>query len=998
MSSGRDLNQREYLLSDLIELVKTNNLAEIRSVLRRDRSWTFDRGRDEESADYANFATKEAILSGNIAAAQLFFDEGVYINGSAYEYADKSGYTQVSFLESAISTGNLDMVELLVERGATVKQRNSNGNNNAHHAIMAAIENGNAEVADYLFQKGADPNEYYNRDHHMAGMTYLAHAARLGHLDLAEVIIRHAGSDVVSHAIYSAKKSYVDASYSFGRESRFETMAKTLKQNYSDKERKSKVEYAARSDYGKEDLKMFDKNKAELIERLEREQTEYENTIKTLLDFAPGQDFHEDADPNKFGLSFLKELRSLAGLNFVGVSVGCKPVTREMLTAMNLPDVDKAIFTLSDIDKIADTRRRNLLRTRVNKVINERAGLIKTIKPDEVMNLVPLAVAATSVEARGNVFSHILRKIAKYEGVNTLNRKGHSLLYRAVKKGDVALVWALLSHGANPNLQSKKGYPLITAVREIYNDSSRYGYRKEPSKEHLEIMHLLLAKGADPNVREKYVGTALEQAGESACMEAFNTLLPVTTLSDVIYPEYEDRHTHKKNYPWYTNIMHSAYEHAARRGSQFRRDEWKQMMLILKEKGADLNQLSVHGRSLLDAVMRDFPSYGEVMEAARAFESSMGGYPNGAEYRRRQKANYTDVLYSTQKSFFMQLDMLIFLLDLGADPTRKYGEDETTALHGLINSVGLSHIPGGYARVIDLCIARGFDINTADKNGNTLLHLAADGKVSAVKYLLSRGANTNLRNKDGLTPLHLAAGRGFHGSSPEIVKLLVQHGADDDAIHGASTYAQEQQNKWKASESFKAWKYGVQKEWLDEYNSSFVYLANPEQSRVKAADSMSDVELIRSLRAVPTVYLESVVDSRELPEEEFNLVKHYLDPVTGMYMTNPVKLHEGIYDLETVLATVQDGKGKNPVTGASFTLADIQPADDVRKDMRELGEYFKEKFPEKKKTSILTSHSQQVARPTLLMRMHSLFGGSIDIVGDSIGKAALESVAKHPKR
>lgn len=1047
MSSGRDQNQRVYQLSDLLELLKENKLSEIMYALHCDRSWTFSSepgSRIEESADLVNFATKEAILAGNIEAATVFFDAGVYINGDAYKHANHTPSTTVTFLEAAISTGNLDMVKLLVERNATVKQKNSNGNNFAGRAIAAAIKKGNAEVANYLFLKGADANESYNSDRRMDGMSYLAHAARLGHTELAEVILRHASSDCVYAAIYSAQKSYVGDSVFSSDKSRFKSMADNLARNYSDAERKEKLEYASRWESSKKELEEFDAAKADLLERLPRERTEYETTIKNLLDLAPGHDFYDDEERPKssyyhksFGLTFLKEVRSVAGFNFVGVSLNGKPITREMLKAMKLEGVDDAVFTLNDIyEKVTDVTRRHALLSRVDKLMNARIGhnQIEAAKRKAVINLVPLAVAAEFgdletvkirlaakinpneqyggsvtrakcpiVEAARNghaqvvhvlvnhpqidvrTLSEAIREaqekghqeiaeiISQHQDVNEMDKEGNSLLYYAVEKGDVDLVTKLIERGADVNLKSKKGYPLITAVEKIYRDDERYHQRSEPSKPHLEIMHLLLAKGADPNLREQYVGTALDQAGQSACMEAFNTLLTLTTLNDMVYPEYDDRY--KKNYPWYTKIMHDAYERAGASSSEFRRNEWKQLMRVLKDKGADIDLHSYYRGTLLNDVMRDFPSYSRVIDAKRSFASYMGGYPKDAEYRRREKESLRDALYSSQKAFLIQLETLDFLLDLGADPALKFDENETTALHGLMDSVGLSHIPGGYARVIDRCIRKGFDINTADKNGFTLLHIAAsNGMEVATKYLLSRGANTNLRNKDGRTPLHFAAGRGFHGSCPAIVKQLIQHGADatikDAANHTPAEYAVEQQNEWINSASFKSWDYATQNDWKNEYNTSLMYLANTQQFRLIPKASVSDEEFIRRLKAVGVVEpsLEAIVGSRELPEEELNLFALYRDDVTGKCMTNPVRLHEGVFDLDTLLATVHDGKGRNPVNGVEFSLADIETAEDVRKDMIELCEYFKEKFSEPKKTE-KTSKS-------LFSKISSMFGGS----------------------
>lgn len=57
-----------------------------------------------------------------------------------------------------------------------------------------------------------------------------------------------------------------------------------------------------------------------------------------------------------------------------------------------------------------------------------------------------------------------------------------------------------------------------------------------------------------------------------------------------------------------------------------------------------------------------------------------------------------------------------------------------------------------------------------------LMNACAEGEVSEVERLLSEGADPKFATKDGETPLHVT---GISGSS-EIVKLLVQEGADID--------------------------------------------------------------------------------------------------------------------------------------------------------------------------------------------------------------------------
>ena len=79
------------------------------------------------------------------------------------------------------------------------------------------------------------------------------------------------------------------------------------------------------------------------------------------------------------------------------------------------------------------------------------------------------------------------------------------------------------------------------------------------------------------------------------------------------------------------------------------------------------------------------------------------------------------------------------------------------------------------ASATEIMLNAGLDPNIADKEGNTMLHEAAeDGNVKAVKMLLLKGANPNaIEQVFGETPLHYAAWSG----NKEVVKLLIKAGA-----------------------------------------------------------------------------------------------------------------------------------------------------------------------------------------------------------------------------
>lgn len=112
------------------------------------------------------------------------------------------------------------------------------------------------------------------------------------------------------------------------------------------------------------------------------------------------------------------------------------------------------------------------------------------------------------------------------------------------------------------------------------------------------------------------------------------------------------------------------------------------------------------------------------------------------------------------------------MLDLGADPNAQASPNENPLL--------LLATTKGYISIAKMLIAYGADIKKAGPTGDTVLHsAAATGNLEMMAMLLDAGGRTfvNTTNKYGSTPLHSACIR----SSPKIIALLYQNGADLDA-------------------------------------------------------------------------------------------------------------------------------------------------------------------------------------------------------------------------
>ena len=71
--------------------------------------------------------------------------------------------------------------------------------------------------------------------------------------------------------------------------------------------------------------------------------------------------------------------------------------------------------------------------------------------------------------------------------------------------------------------------------------------------------------------------------------------------------------------------------------------------------------------------------------------------------------------------------------------------------------------------------------NGADANAADMLAAGRDSNYEVVKFLIENGADVNAANQEGLTPLMLAATAARTTSNPEIIRILIENGADVNA-------------------------------------------------------------------------------------------------------------------------------------------------------------------------------------------------------------------------
>ncbi|KAJ7112635.1 ankyrin repeat-containing domain protein, partial [Mycena epipterygia] len=211
---------------------------------------------------------------------------------------------------------------------------------------------------------------------------------------------------------------------------------------------------------------------------------------------------------------------------------------------------------------------------------------------------------------------------------------------------------------------------------------------------HTEIVRLLLENGADVNAEGGVYGSALQGASEQGSLEIFRILLEEGADVNMAGGFYG-----------------SALQAASRQGSL-------EIVRILLKEGADVN--AAGGR------------YGSALQAA---------------------------------SYYGSLEIVRLLLESGAD---------LNATGGIYGSALQAACEGGVREIVRLLLENGAHVNAEGGHCGTALRVASIfGQTEIVRLLLENGADVNASGGQDGSPLQDASEEGYTA----IVQLLREHGA-----------------------------------------------------------------------------------------------------------------------------------------------------------------------------------------------------------------------------
>ncbi len=396
---------------------------------------------------------------------------------------------------------------------------------------------------------------------------------------------------------------------------------------------------------------------------------------------------------------------------------------------LNQPNIDLNIIDTSRSDQTPLMLAASLRRANIAQIILHKPVLDVNFQSGS-HNSTALTLAASAGDA------HVVRQILSHPNVD-INKKNNwsTPLIEAAKLGFLAVVEALLDHGADPEIQegvdNASGTPLNRAID--------YG--------HAAVVRLLLQRGANPRVFDIYNRTVVHSAAVNGQDEILRILFEKPTGVDINAQGTNGR----------TALHDAAYF------------EYCETIKILFENGARTDIHDGAGRSPL-GVAKDMNNLDalELLSKLRKREST-SDESMGRLKHTNTSINSTEVGFLTATKLGMNEIIVSYITKAQTDPTidlNLVDLDRHSALHLAVQNDRIT--------LLHLLLDAKVDVNIIDRLERTPLHWTAlYNNYEAAECLLDAGADVDMKEHFEETALDIS----LYGLNTSLPVLLLEHGA-----------------------------------------------------------------------------------------------------------------------------------------------------------------------------------------------------------------------------
>jgi ankyrin repeat protein len=341
--------------------------------------------------------------------------------------------------------------------------------------------------------------------------------------------------------------------------------------------------------------------------------------------------------------------------------------------------------------------------------------------------------------------------------INSRDADNSTPLHIALQKQHLDIAKWLLNNGADVNSKGASGFTplhlLVTASHSGYFGSF-FGRQFKPNRDvhmldnrrnthfaasggHIEIARILLDRDAEVNSRDDRGATPLLSALQNGHAEVAQLLLDHNADAKVCGDKG-------------VTLLHLAARHGH-----------LEVARILLERNVETDSQDDHGCTPLHIASQNGHAHVVRLLLGR-----------NADVHLRQNTGHTPLHYAAAKG---HVEVARMLLERNADINAQ--DDHGSTPLSLASECGAPY-------VVQLLLDHNADLDMRDGDGDTLLHCAAlGGRLEVALLLLKLNMEVNSRNNKGSTPLHLASkgARYTEKGSPDVVRLLLDHGADAHA-------------------------------------------------------------------------------------------------------------------------------------------------------------------------------------------------------------------------